>query len=50
VLIVVESMKMETAVVSPCEGVVHQVLCKAGGIVESGQTLVVVVGELKIKN
>ena len=40
---VLEAMKMETAVVAPSGGTVHQVLCRAGQMVGPGQVLAVVV-------
>ena len=40
---VLEAMKMETAVVAPAAGTVHQVLCRAGHMVAPGQALAVLV-------
>jgi urea carboxylase len=40
-LVIVESMKMETAIVAPCAGRVQRVLCAKGRTVEPGQLLVV---------
>ncbi|HEV7687154.1 MAG TPA: urea carboxylase, partial [Acidimicrobiia bacterium] len=40
---VLEAMKMETAVVAPAAGTMHQVLCRAGQMVAPGQALAVVV-------
>jgi len=40
---VLEAMKMETAVVAPAAGTVHQVLCRAGQMVAPGQPLAVLV-------
>jgi urea carboxylase len=40
-LLILESMKMETAIVAPCAGHVTRVLVAPGQIVEPGQTLVV---------
>ena len=42
VLVIVESMKMEIAVVAPSAGKVTQVLCKAGSSVAAGQNLIVI--------
>jgi propionyl-CoA carboxylase alpha chain len=36
-----ESMKMESAVASPCDGLVEKVLVTVGQAVESGETLLV---------
>ncbi len=40
-LLVLESMKMETAIVAPCAGRVSRILCEKGRTVEPGQTLVI---------
>ena len=40
-LVIVESMKMETAIVAPCAGKVTRVLCSKGKSVDPGQMLVV---------
>jgi urea carboxylase len=42
-LVIVESMKMEFAVLAPCDGRVHKVFCREGGQVSAGQDLLVVV-------
>ena len=42
-LVIVESMKMEFAVLAPCDGRVHQVFCREGGQVSAGQDLLVIV-------
>jgi urea carboxylase len=39
-LMVLESMKMEIAVLAPCDGVVEQLLCTEGQAVTAGQALV----------
>jgi urea carboxylase len=44
-LLVVESMKMEIAVVAPLSGKVLQIFCKEGGHVSAGQMLLVMAGE-----
>ena len=44
-LVIVESMKMEFAVLAPCDGRVHKVFCREGGQVSAGQDLLVVVSE-----
>jgi urea carboxylase len=41
-LVVVESMKMEIAVVAPCAGVVLQLYCKTGSQLAAGQSLLVI--------
>ncbi len=41
-LLILESMKMETAIVAPCAGRVSRVLCAKGRSVDPGQTLVVI--------
>jgi biotin carboxyl carrier protein len=41
-VVVVEAMKMETAVPCPSEGTVIEVRCRAGQVVRPGQPLVVV--------
>ena len=41
VLLVLEAMKMEIEIVSPCDGVVSSILVNQGDSVENGQTLVV---------
>ncbi|BBE51235.1 2-oxoglutarate carboxylase small subunit [Ferriphaselus amnicola] len=45
-LVVIESMKMEIAVVAPCDGEVIQMSCRTGGQVASGQDLLVIQGEV----
>ncbi|MDP2144951.1 MAG: urea carboxylase [Gallionella sp.] len=45
-LVVIESMKMEIAVVAPCDGVVIQMSCRTGGQVSAGQDLLVIQGEV----
>jgi len=47
VLVVMESMKMETKITSPKTGVIDQILVKAGQVVEGGQTLVVFKKDIK---
>lgn len=44
-LIIVESMKMEFAVMAPCDGRIHKVFCREGGQVSAGQDLLVLVSE-----
>ena len=44
-LVIVESMKMEFAVLAPCDGRVHKVFCREGGQVAAGQDLLVLVTE-----
>ncbi len=44
-LVIVESMKMEFAVLAPCDGRVYKVFCREGGQVAAGQDLLVLVGE-----
>ncbi|MEW5902729.1 MAG: urea carboxylase [Pseudomonadota bacterium] len=44
-LVVIESMKMEIAVVAPCDGEVIQMSCRTGGQVAAGQDLLVIQGE-----
>ena len=39
-LLVLESMKMEIAVLAPCDGVVQQLLCTEGQAITAGQALV----------
>ena len=39
-LVAIESMKMESAIASPCDGQVDSVLVKAGDEVETGQAMV----------
>ena len=46
-LVIVESMKMETAIVAPCAGKVRRVLCAKGRTVEPGQMLVVIEEEVR---
>jgi urea carboxylase len=41
-LVVIESMKMEFAVVAPSDGVVLAIACSEGGTVRAGQPVVVV--------
>ncbi|MDB6174498.1 MAG: urea carboxylase [Chthoniobacteraceae bacterium] len=42
-LLILESMKMETAITAPVSGKVTSILCRPGSIVEVGQALVIVV-------
>jgi len=42
-LVIVESMKMEFAVLAPCDGRIHKVFCREGGQVSAGQDLLVLV-------
>jgi urea carboxylase len=42
-LVIVESMKMEFAVMAPCDGRIHKVFCREGGQVSAGQDLLVIV-------
>jgi urea carboxylase len=42
VVVIVESMKMEIAVTTPCAGTVSKVLCSAGSAISAGQNLVVI--------
>ncbi len=44
-LVIVESMKMEFAVLAPCDGRVYKVFCRAGGQVSAGQELLVLVSD-----
>jgi len=44
-LVVIESMKMEIAVVAPCDGEVIQMSCRTGGQVAAGQDLLVIQSE-----
>ncbi|MFN0218039.1 MAG: urea carboxylase [Hyphomicrobium sp.] len=44
VVVVVESMKMEMAIVAPCDGVIAQIRCAEGRQVALGQTLLVMTG------
>jgi urea carboxylase len=41
-LVVIESMKMEIAVLAPCDGEVIQLHCRTGGQVSAGQDLLVI--------
>ncbi len=41
-LVIVESMKMEFALVSPCDGRLTHLFCKEGGAVAAGQDLLVI--------
>lgn len=41
-LVVIESMKMEIAVVAPCDGEIAQLNCRIGGQVSAGQDLLVI--------
>jgi urea carboxylase len=43
-LLVLESMKMEIAVLAPCDGVVEQLLCAEGQAITAGQALVLMRG------
>jgi urea carboxylase len=45
-LVVIESMKMEIAVVAPCDGEVIQLNCRIGGQVSAGQDLLVIQSEV----
>jgi urea carboxylase len=42
-LVIIESMKMETAITAPCAGRVERILCAKGRTVEPGQALLVLV-------
>ncbi len=44
-LVIVESMKMEFAVMAPCNGRVYKVFCQEGGQVSAGQNLLVIVSD-----
>ncbi|MHB1187434.1 urea carboxylase [Thiobacillus sp.] len=44
-LLIIESMKMEFAVMAPCDGRIHKVFCREGGQVSAGQDLLVIVAE-----
>ncbi len=44
-LLIVESMKMEFAVLAPCDGRIHKMFCREGGQVSAGQDLLVLVSE-----
>jgi biotin carboxyl carrier protein len=39
-LLVLEAMKMENIIKSPCDGVVQQILCKKGTVVEKNKLLI----------
>jgi propionyl-CoA carboxylase alpha chain len=39
-LVIIESMKMESAVASPCDGVVESIEAQAGDAVETGMVLI----------
>ena len=41
-LVIVESMKMEFALVAPCDGTLTHLFCKEGGAVAAGQDLLVI--------
>jgi urea carboxylase len=45
-LVVIESMKMEIAVLAPCDGEIIQMQCRIGGQVSAGQDLLVIQGEV----
>ena len=42
-LLILESMKMETAITAPCAGRVERILVAPGKTVEAGQTLVILI-------
>jgi urea carboxylase len=42
-LLIIESMKMEFAVMAPCDGRIHKVFCREGGQVSAGQDLLVII-------
>ena len=44
-LVVIESMKMEIAIVAPCDGEIVQLNCRTGGQVAAGQDLLVIQGD-----
>lgn len=44
-LVIVESMKMEFAVLAPCDGRIYKVFCREGGQVSAGQELLVLASE-----
>ena len=44
-LVIVESMKMEIAVMAPCNGRIHTIFCREGGQISAGQDLMVLVSE-----
>jgi urea carboxylase len=44
-LVIIESMKMEFAVMAPCDGWIYKVFCREGGQVSAGQDLLVLVSE-----
>jgi len=44
-LVVIESMKMEIAVIAPCDGEIIQLNCRTGGQVAAGQDLLVIQAE-----
>jgi urea carboxylase len=46
-LVVIESMKMEIAVLAPCDGEIIQMQCRIGGQVSAGQDLLVIQGEVR---
>ena len=39
---IIESMKMEIAVIAACDGVVTKILCKEGSSISAGQHLLIV--------
>jgi urea carboxylase len=41
-LVIVESMKMEFALVAPCDGKLTHLFCNEGGAVSAGQDLLVI--------
>ena len=43
-VVVLEAMKMENALVAPCDGVLKAINCKSGDTVAKGATLCVVEG------
>jgi urea carboxylase len=44
-LVIVESMKMEFAVLAPCDGRVHKIFCREGEQVSAGQDLLVLIAD-----
>ncbi|MBU4498806.1 MAG: urea carboxylase [Gammaproteobacteria bacterium] len=44
-LVIIESMKMEFAVMAPCDGRIYKIFCREGGQVSAGQDLLVLVSE-----
>ena len=41
-LVIVESMKMEFALLAPCSGILTHLFCQEGGAVSAGQNLLII--------